>query len=457
MYLTWFLLFAAAQFPPEPKGVKTIHSKFREGITISYKEPELCETTPGVRSYSGYVHLPPNSLTEPGEAQSYPINTFFWFFEARNDPHSAPLSIWLNGGPGGSSLYGALLENGPCFVGNDSNSTYLNPWSWNNEVNMLYIDQPNQVGFSYGIPTNVTVDLFAAERWDNGNYSSGVKVADFSDGIPDQNATFLVGTFGSQNLSWTANSTNHSAIALWHFAQTWFEEFPAYKPHDDRISLWTESYGGHYGPAITSFFQRQNERIADGSLDALGAHFLHLDTLGIINGCVDSLLQDRAYVDFAHHNTYGIQALSDDDYTDMLEKVLGPGGVNEWTRRCRALARDHDPSNIGDVDYVNAVCRNASAEGMRILQLSYLESGKYGWFDVTHPRRDPFPGSFFEGWLNQRWVQEALGVRVNYSSASAAVSASFQAEGDFVRDGQLYELAYVLDSGIKVALMYGDR
>jgi len=45
-------------------------------------------------------------------------------------------------------MMGLLQENGPCFVGSDSNSTYLNPYSWNNEVNMLYIDQPVQVGFS---------------------------------------------------------------------------------------------------------------------------------------------------------------------------------------------------------------------------------------------------------------------------------------------------------------------
>jgi hypothetical protein len=60
--------------------------------------------------------------------------SFFWFFESRKDPHKAPLSIWLNGGPGGSSMMGALSENGPCFVNDDSNSTRLNPWSWNNEV-----------------------------------------------------------------------------------------------------------------------------------------------------------------------------------------------------------------------------------------------------------------------------------------------------------------------------------
>ena len=70
---------------------------------------------------------------------------FFWYFEARKDPANAPLSLWMNGGPGGSSLIGLLQENGPCFVGNDSNSTYLNPWSWNNEVNMLYIDQVRQM------------------------------------------------------------------------------------------------------------------------------------------------------------------------------------------------------------------------------------------------------------------------------------------------------------------------
>lgn len=120
-------------------------------------KPGLCETTPGVKSYAGYVHLPPNFLDDMSEvdAQNYPINTyvallqnvschqnkahfpnrFFWFFEARTEPHNAPLAIWLNGGPGGSSLMGLLEENGPCFVSEDSKSTYLNEWSWNNNVN----------------------------------------------------------------------------------------------------------------------------------------------------------------------------------------------------------------------------------------------------------------------------------------------------------------------------------
>lgn len=130
--LLGFAISAFAQFPPEPVGVKVLQSRFGDGVTISYKENDLCETTPGVRSYSGHVYLPPGTANL-GQGQDYPMNTFFWFFEARNDPSNAPTTIWLNGGPGSSSMYGLLEENGPCYANSDSNSTRLSEWSWNNE------------------------------------------------------------------------------------------------------------------------------------------------------------------------------------------------------------------------------------------------------------------------------------------------------------------------------------
>jgi hypothetical protein len=43
----------AAQFPPTPEGVTTIKSKIHPGVKVSYKEPGICETTPGVKSYAG--------------------------------------------------------------------------------------------------------------------------------------------------------------------------------------------------------------------------------------------------------------------------------------------------------------------------------------------------------------------------------------------------------------------
>lgn len=84
-----------------------------------------------MKSYAGYIHLPAGTLEGVGQEQDYAINTFFWFFEAKNDPENAPLSIWMNGGPGSSSMPGIFNENGPCYINEDSNSTTLRDWSWN--------------------------------------------------------------------------------------------------------------------------------------------------------------------------------------------------------------------------------------------------------------------------------------------------------------------------------------
>jgi hypothetical protein len=95
--LLLFLGVGAQYFPPTPQGVQTLKSRFGNGVEISYKEPGICETTPGVKSFSGYVHLPVGLLSDVQEENNYTINTFFWFFESRKDPANAPLSIWMNG------------------------------------------------------------------------------------------------------------------------------------------------------------------------------------------------------------------------------------------------------------------------------------------------------------------------------------------------------------------------
>lgn len=68
------------------------------------------------------------------------------------------------------------------------------------------------------------------------------------------------------------------------------------------------------------------------------------------------------------------------------------------------------------------------------------------------------PGSTdLHGYLTQQWVQRALGVPINYTALSPAVGQGFDATGDFSTSGQLGALAYLLDSGVKVSLVYGDR
>ncbi|KAI9812725.1 MAG: hypothetical protein M1827_004481 [Pycnora praestabilis] len=445
---------AVAQFPPTPEGVTTLQSKFGDGVTISYKEPGICETTPGVKSYSGYVHLPPGTLSDVDEFQNYSINTFFWFFEARNDPANAPLSIWLNGGPGSSSMIGLLTENGPCKVNDDSNSTYLNPWSFNNYVNMLYIDEPVQTGFSYDTPTNGTLDQT--------NTDGNVTITDFSSGVPEQNNTFYVGTFPSEVTNNTANDTSNAARALWHFAQAWFQEFPDYQPNDSKISLWTESYGGRYGPAFTAFFEEQNMRIANSSINETGDTFdIHLDTLGIINGCVDLLSQELSYPTIAYNNTYGIEAINQTIYEQAVNAFEMPGGCLDQILKCRALAAVGDPNFDGNNYTVNEVCSAADNYCSNEVEGPYVEYAGRGYYDIAHISPDPFPPSYFIGFLNQHWVQGALGVPINYTESVNSVYFGFEATGDYpradIRGGYLQDLAYLLDNGIKVAMAYGDR
>jgi carboxypeptidase C (cathepsin A) len=122
------------QLPEHPTHVKTI--KTANNVTIRYKEPGkegVCETTPGVKSYAGYVDISPTE------------HTFFWFFEARHDPQNAPITLWLNGGPGSDSLIGLFEELGPCRI-NEKNESYINEHSWNEVSNMLFLSQPLGVG-----------------------------------------------------------------------------------------------------------------------------------------------------------------------------------------------------------------------------------------------------------------------------------------------------------------------
>ncbi|KAK1968290.1 serine carboxypeptidase [Colletotrichum sublineola] len=447
---------AAAQFPPTPEGIKVLKSKFHENVTISYKEPGICETTPGVKSYAGYVRLPPGTLDDiDGEAQDYPVNTFFWFFEARKAPENAPLAIWLNGGPGGSSFMGLLEENGPCFVNEDSKTTRLNPWSWNNEVNLLYIDQPTQVGFSYDTPTNVTI-----HEGEDPELGLGMHMfpTDFSDGVPQANYTYRYGTASSQKLSHTSNTTAHAAHALWHFAQTWFFEFPGYKPVDDRISLWAESYGGHYAPGIFQHFQTQNELIQNGSSPEKNAQFIHLDTLGIVNGLIDLAIQGEAWISFPYNNTYGIQAFNQSIHDQLMHNWTRPNGCRDQILDCQKALREHGPFlENGVKKNVTQICGQSFQDCTKAPELYQTMPDGKGWYDIAHDRYDPFPAPHLYGYLTEGEVLSSLGVPVNYTESAGAVGRGFSQTFDMVLGGFSESIGYLLDKGVKVHMMYGDR
>lgn len=74
-------------------------------------------------------------------------NLFFWHVTNRHIDARQRTVIWLNGGPGCSSMDGALMEVGPYRV-QDGKLVY-NEGSWHEFANLLFVDNPVGTGFSY--------------------------------------------------------------------------------------------------------------------------------------------------------------------------------------------------------------------------------------------------------------------------------------------------------------------
>lgn len=75
-------------------------------------------------------------------------NLFFWHYENRHIADKQRTVLWLNGGPGCSSMDGAMMEVGPYRVREGGNLEYNNG-SWDEFANLLFVDQPVGTGFSY--------------------------------------------------------------------------------------------------------------------------------------------------------------------------------------------------------------------------------------------------------------------------------------------------------------------
>ncbi|XP_054807712.1 serine carboxypeptidase 24-like isoform X1 [Prosopis cineraria] len=137
---------------------------------------------------------------------------FYWLTEAYTSPHTKPLVLWLNGGPGCSSVaYGASEEIGPFRINKTGSSLYLNTYSWNREANILFLESPAGVGFSY---TNTSSDL-------------------------------------------KTSGDERTAQDALNFLVRWMSRFPQYQYRDFYIS--GESYAGHYVPQLAQKIYHYNK------------------------------------------------------------------------------------------------------------------------------------------------------------------------------------------------------
>ncbi|WFD18852.1 carboxypeptidase D [Malassezia caprae] len=78
---------------------------------------------------------------------------FFWLWAPSGDVGHDDITIWLNGGPGCSSLEGALSETGPILLPKSPKGVATpNPYSWTNLSHVLFVETPVGVGFTRGEP-----------------------------------------------------------------------------------------------------------------------------------------------------------------------------------------------------------------------------------------------------------------------------------------------------------------
>ncbi|RAH56593.1 peptidase S10, serine carboxypeptidase [Aspergillus piperis CBS 112811] len=403
------------QLPKAPTGVKSI--KTPNNVTIRYKEPGtegVCETTPGVKSYSGYVDLSPES------------HTFFWFFESRRDPENDPVTLWLNGGPGSDSLIGLFEELGPCHITPEYESI-VNQYSWNEVTNLLFLSQPLGVGFSYSETEAGSLNPITG-------VTENASFAGVQGRYPVIDATII-------------DTTDIAARATWEVLQGFLGGLSQLDSEvkSKEFNLWTESYGGHYGPAFFNHFYEQNSKIANGEVSGVQLNF---NSLGIINGIIDAAIQANYYPEFAVNNTYGIKALNDTVYNYMKFANTMPNGCQDQVSLCKLTNR----TSLADY----AICTEAANMCRDNVEGPYYQFGGRGVYDIRHPYNDPTPPSYFVDYLKKDSVMDAIGVDINYTESSSDVYYAFQQTGDFVWPNFIEDLEEILRLPVRVSLIYGD-
>jgi carboxypeptidase C (cathepsin A) len=282
------------------------------------------------------------------------MSMWFWFFESRHDPETAPFTLWLNGGPGCSSMIGLFQEHGPCTVNPDGKSTTSNPYSWNNVSNMIYIDQPIGAGFSYGTDT--------------------------------------------------INSSQAAAGPVWKAFQLLCEsgEFAKYRSRE--FAFATESYGGHYGPAFVTYFDEQNAKIDKGILKG---EKIVVSALLINNGWIDPVIQNKAYVDFATDAPGYGQLQSNEVIKGLNKHYFKPDGCKARLEACYAAGNKAASTKI--CKDANHYCGN---------YITGPAIGDRDPYDLRQNSSALFPPEYYVNYLSDPSIKKRIGATSTYSECS---------------------------------------
>jgi serine carboxypeptidase-like clade 1 len=208
---------------------------------------------PPTPQFSGYL----NAAEGCDLATNGPLcQVHYWLALSETNSAKAPVVLWLNGGPGSSSILGFLQEQGPLLV-NATGGLMPNPWSWTKYVNLLVLEAPMGVGYSY------------CSRQMN-------------DGKPCVNTD--------------RTTASASRAALVEFFTTKFPELAT-----NPFYITGESYAGVYIPTLTK--------------EILDHTDLNLKGIGVGDPCTDNTAQADSMDSLWYGHKYG---LVDDEIYDVL-------------------------------------------------------------------------------------------------------------------------------------------
>ncbi|KAF6162478.1 hypothetical protein GIB67_026316 [Kingdonia uniflora] len=285
--------------------------------------------------YSGYVTV----NKQQGRA------LFYWLTEAVSQPENKPLVLWLNGGPGCSSIaYGASEEIGPFLVNKTGSSLYLNKHSWNIDANLLFLESPAGVGFSY---TNTSSNL----------KDSGDK---------------------------------RTAQDAFIFLIRWITRFPEYKYRDFYIS--GESYAGHYIPQLA-------KKIHDYNTAHPKPPYINLKGFIVGNAVTDNYYDGIGTVTY----WWSHSMISDGTYQSIMTHCNFKSGNNsESCDEALTYAMNHEFGDIDQYSIYTPACIAISKNTTRSLRLknTLLHRRISGY--------DPCTESYAEKYYNRADVQRAM-------------------------------------------------
>ncbi|KAF6160836.1 hypothetical protein GIB67_036037 [Kingdonia uniflora] len=358
------------------------------------QESDLVTDLPGqpevkFRHYAGYIKV------RPSEEKAL----FYWFFEAEDRVDERPLVLWLNGGPGCSSIaYGAAQELGPFLIRNNSKFIH-NKYSWNKVANILFLEAPVGVGYSY---SNKSGDLE---------------------------------TLGDRI---TANDSHA-------FLLRWFKRFPNFKSHDFYIT--GESYAGHYVPQLSELIYERNKASSKDS-------YINFKGFMIGNAVINDATDERGFIEYAWSHAI----ISDLLYQNILKEC--DFKMDNQTQLCSSGIKGflQSYSDIDIYSIYTPVCL-LSTDSSKTSPKLVVAPRTLTQHDLWHKLPsgyDPCTEDYVEKYFNRKDVQKALHANVTSLSYPYTPCSNVIAKWNDSPDTVLPIIQKLLNAGLRIWIYSGD-